>query len=282
MSKRAKNWLIAAAALVAVGVILFVTVMTVYHWDFSLLSTDRLETNTYEIGEDFDDIKLDTETADILFAASNDGVCRVVCCEEENMKHSVGVQDGTLTVTVADDRAWYEHIGFSFRSPKITVYLPKAEYGSIVIKESTGDITVNAISAGTLDLSVSTGEIALSDVTCKGDIKATVSTGDIRAVNTACQNLISTGSTGDISLKNTTASGEISLERSTGDIVFDGADAAEVVVKTSTGNVTGFFLSPKVFIAHSDTGNVHVPETTSGGKCKITTSTGDIKIKIHG
>jgi len=42
----------------------------------------------------------------------------------------------------------------------------------------------------------------------------------------------------------------------------------------------GTILSDKIFIASSDTGNVFVPDTTSGGKCKITVSTGNINIKI--
>ena len=35
-----------------------------------------------------------------------------------------------------------------------------------------------------------------------------------------------------------------------------------------------------IFIAKTNTGDVKVPETTSGGKCEIKTSTGDIKIRI--
>ena len=108
MSKSAKGWLIAAAALVAIGAILFAAVMTVNRWDFSRLSTDHIETNTYEIREAFRDILVNTETADISFAVSDDDTCRVICCEEENAKHTVQVQNGALTVSVTDDRAWYE------------------------------------------------------------------------------------------------------------------------------------------------------------------------------
>ena len=141
----AKKWLIAATSLVTVGAIAFAAVMTAYHWDFSRLNTERFETNTYEISDEFSDIKLDTETADVLFAVSDDGACRVVCREEEKMKHSVGVREGVLTVSAADDREWYEHIGFGFYSPEVTVYLPETEYASLVIKESTGDITLKNV-----------------------------------------------------------------------------------------------------------------------------------------
>ncbi|MDO4810488.1 MAG: DUF4097 family beta strand repeat-containing protein [Eubacteriales bacterium] len=296
MSKSAKKWLIAAASLVTIGAILFAAVMTAYHWDFSRLSTDNFETNTYEISEEFSDIKFNTETADILFATSSDGTCRVVCYEKENVKHSVLVQDGTLTVNVVDDRAWNEHIGINYQPPKLTVYLPKTEYASIVIKASTGDIElpnemkvdsavismstgdirIHNMSAGTLDLSASTGEIFVSNVTCTGDLKANTTTGDVNLMKVTCQNLFSTGSTSDISLKNVIATGKFSIERSTGDVVFESSDAAEIFVETSTGDVTGSLLTEKTFVAKTSTGNISVPKTTAGGKCEIITSTGDI------
>lgn len=319
MSKSAKKWLIAAASLVTIGAIMFAAVMTAYHWDFSRLSTDQPETNTYEINEEFSNIQLNTETVDILFAVSDDNMCRVVCCEQKNMKHSVGVQDDTLTINAVDNREWYEHIGINLHTPKVTVYLPKAEYASlgitgstgtieipkefqfvsadismstgnvnlfssvsesVIINTTTGDIRVDNISAGSLDLSASTGGIVVSDVTCKGNMKAKVTTGDVKVANVTCQNLLSTGSTSDISLKNVIATGKFSIERSTGDVVFERSDAAEIFVKTDTGDVTGSLLTEKVFITETATGDVNVPKTITGGKCEINTSTGNIKIEI--
>ena len=319
MTKSAKTWLIAAASLVTIGAILFAAVMTVYHWDFSRLSTERFETNTHEISEEFSGIEMNTDTADILFAASSDDMCRVVCYERENIKHSVSVRDGTLTVSVADDREWYEYIGFSFHSPTVTIYLPKTEYASLVIKESTGDITLpedftfgsidlnvstgdtdclassaglmriktttgdirlQNLSAGELDLTVSTGHVDVKSVSCGGNVEVSVSTGKTELKDITCNSIHSDGSTGDIALKNVITEEMISIERSTGDVRFEGCDAGELEIKTDTGDVTGSLLSDKVFIAHSDTGKIDVPETTSGGKCKITTDTGDIKLSV--
>jgi hypothetical protein len=44
--------------------------------------------------------------------------------------------------------------------------------------------------------------------------------------------------------------------------------------------VKGSLLTDKIFVTQSDTGKVDVPETVSGGKCKVTTDTGDIRIEI--
>ena len=88
------------------------------------------------------------------------------------------------------------------------------------------------------------------------------------------------GDTGDVNMTNLIATRKITIERSTGDISFDRCDASELEVKTSTGDVIGTLLTEKVFITRSSSGKIDVPETITGGKCKVTTSTGDIKIKI--
>lgn len=323
MRKTTKLWLIIAASLVLIGCIIFAGVMSRLRWDFTKLSTVKFETNTYEISEAFNGISMKTDTADIMFALSDDGKCRVECYEEESAKHSVTVEEGTLVIKLIDERSVYDYIGYigiSFSSPQITVYLPKAEYTSLLINESTGDIEipkdfnfedvdislstgdvdfcasaseliriktstgdirVENISAGSLDLSVSTGKVTAVGVTCKGDLTVGVSTGRAYLTDIECKNIISSGNTGDISLKNVIAVEKFSIKRSTGDVKVDGCDAAELFIETDTGAVEGALLSEKIFIAETDTGSVDVPKTLTGGKCEITTSTGDIEIEIR-
>ena len=319
MSRTTKIWLIVAGSLVLIGCILFVCVMFALDWDFKKLSTVTLETNTYEISETFSDISLSTSTADITFVLSEDGKCRVECYEEENAKHSVAVEAGVLTVGINDQSAWYDHIGIHLRSPEITVYLPKAEYTSLSIRESTGNVTIPKdcsfgnvdISASTghvdfsasvaesvkiktstghirventtvdsLDLSVSTGMVHVSGVTCRGKLTVGVSTGKAYLSDIACDSIESNGSTGDITLISVIADNRFSIERSTGNVTFSKCDAGGISIKTSTGDVTGSLRSGKVFITRTDTGDVRVPETTAGGRCEIHTDTGNIEIEI--
>ena len=61
---------------------------------------------------------------------------------------------------------------------------------------------------------------------------------------------------------------------------FDACDAAEIYVKTDTGDVTGTLLSDKKFFAESDTGKVSVPKSVTGGRCEISTDTGRIDITV--
>lgn len=320
MGKTTKIWLIIAASLVLIGCIVFVGVMVMLKWDFAELSTSKYETNGYEINENYQGISIVTDTADITFVPSEDSKCYVECREQKNLKHSVTVKDGTLVIKLVDTRKWYEYVGINFGESKITVSVPQGEYGTLSIKSSTGDvdipkdfkfesidvaastgdvrnaasasdeiriktttgrISVENVSAGSMDLSVSTGNVTVGGVTCEGEVKVGVSTGKASLTDLSCQKLTSEGNTGDLSLKNVIVSEKLSVERSTGDVRLDACDAAEIFVKTDTGDVTGTLLSDKVFITKTDTGDVNVPNAITGGRCEIITDTGDIRISIQ-
>jgi hypothetical protein len=302
MKTRTKVWLSIAACLVLLGCILFVGVMTTLGWDFTKLATVKYETNTYEISEEIENISINADTADIVFALSDDGKCTVVCHEEEKVKHSVTVTDGILTVECVDERTLRDFIGYiglNFDRPEITVYLPQTEYASLFVKESTGDIRIpKDFSFGDADISLSTGDVSfdasvadtLKIKTSTGDIRVenisagildlSVSTGDVYLADIACKKLTSQGNTGDITLKNVIATERFSIERDTGNVKLEKSDAAEIFIETDAGNVTGTLLSDKKFIVETDTGHVSVPKTETGGKCEIITDTGDIRISL--
>ena len=233
----------------------------------------------------------------------------------KSAKHSVTVENDVLIVKI--NKSWHDYIRYNFGSPKITVYLPKTKYNALSINENTGNveipkdylfenvdislstgdvdfcasvsesarietttgnIRVENISAGALDLSVTTGKVNVSGVTCRDDITVGVLTSKVYLSDISCKSVISNGTTRSISLSNVIATNKFSVERNTGDVEFNGCNADEIYVKKNTGNVTGSFLSNKVFI--TDTGSVDVPKTVTGGRSEINTHTGDIKIKI--
>ncbi len=319
MSNKIKVWLIVGATLVFVGGVIFGGAMMGFKWDFSKLSTVKYQTNECEITESFKDISVVTDTADIEFLPSENSGVKVVCYQKETETHSVTVNDGTLTIELANNKKWYQYIGISFETPKITVYLPEGEYGAlsikghtgdtrisqdfkfksidieqttghidncadaienIKIKTNTGDVNLQNHSAFSLDIFVSTGKVSVSNVNCEEDVKIIVSTGKTFASGINCKSFISSGGTGDISLKDVVSSDKFSIHRSTGDVKLEDSDAATIFIKTSTGRVSGTLLTDKVFITESDTGKINVPKTTSGGKCEIITNTGDIKISV--
>ena len=222
MRKRTKIWLVIATFLMLVGGMIFAVVMTMLGWDFMKISTVKYETNHYEIGEEFENISIQTNTTDVIVVLSDNEKCEVKCYEEQLATHSVAVKDNTLTVEVNNEKSVWDHVEVNFGSPKITVYIPK-------------EFTIQNV-----DIELSTGDVTVKDINCKGNMAIRVSTGDVY------------------------------IEKS---------DASEIFIKTSTGDVIGSFLTEKVYTAKTNTGEIDVPKSKNGGKCEIRTSTGDIIIK---
>ena len=320
MRKITKIWLIAAAALLLIGGALFGGAMMLLQWDFTKLDTQKMQTNSHEPTGDVQSISVESIDADISFLPSETDGCRVVCYEKEKVKHAVEIIDGVLTVRADDARKWYDYIGFSFETPLVTVYLPAGAYetltvrgntgdvavpkefsftdidvevstgtvknyasatGDIRIKTSTGHILTENVTAASMSFSVTTGKVRVTSVTCTGDVSVTVDTGDAELSHVVCKNLYSVGDTGDLDLQDVVALEKFSFERDTGDIEFERCDAAEIFIKTTTGDVEGSLLSEKLFNAKSNTGKVEVPPPTTGGKCEIVTGTGDIEIEVE-
>lgn len=318
MKNRTMLWIMIALALILIGCVLFGGVMMALNWDFSKLTTIKYETNEYNLDGQFDSISIDTDTADIQFVLADKS--SVSCYEEKNAKHSISVKDGTLRIELEKTKKWYDYIGIGFDTPKITVYLSETQLntltikghtgdveipkeflfesmdiaittgrvtnyastsGDMSIKTSTGGISLENLSVGTMKLSVTTGKIMGKSIRCAGEMNLQVDTGDVQLSDVRCKALVSDGDTGDLHLKNVIAEEIFSLARSTGDISFDGCDASEIFVESSTGSVKGSLLSEKIFLAESDTGRVEVPKSVTGGRCEITTDTGNIKITVN-
>ncbi|MBQ3792343.1 MAG: DUF4097 family beta strand repeat protein, partial [Clostridia bacterium] len=266
-----KILIIVAAVLIAVGGVLFTVSLARSGFNFSKLSSVETETNTYTAEGDFQKISIRTSLSDIVLKKAEDGKLSVLCTETEKTRHTVSVEDGTLTIAQTDARAWTDHLVLFSRALSVTVFLPGEVYDSLTVRCGTGDIVVpesfcfgdvdissttgdvrfsssvsgklkietttgsvvtNDLAAGEMELSVSTGNIEASSVICFGNVSLRVGTGKARLTDLLCLNILSSGSTGEITLKNVNAFQTIDIERSTGDIRFDGADAKEINAKT--------------------------------------------------
>lgn len=320
MSKATKVWLITASVLTVLGLIIFSAVMTVCDWDFTKLSTVEYKTEVYNPDGEFNKITIDTDITEIELVPSENGECKVVCFESEKAEHYAAVENGTLVISTTDKRKWYEYIGISLKTPQITVYLPQNIYNSLSVESDTGDITVprdfafktvqinghtsdvdffasvsdtaqiktasgnisvGTLTADSLSLTAATGDIEVNSVTVNNGTNFKTSTGTVKLTDISCGSILAKSNTGDMSFKNVLVSGSLSAENGTGNVKFDNSDADTVSVKTGTGDVTGTLLSEKVFVTKTSTGTVRVPKTASGGKCEISTSTGNIIIDIQ-
>jgi len=299
MKKSTKAWLIAACILILAGGLLFTFALHSCQWDFTKLSTTEFTSRTYEITESFRNIVVNSTTADIVLIPSDANICTIECYEKTTAEHTVGVREGTLSIAVVERVQLDNLISISTSKPKITIYLPQKEYGDLTIRLTTGDIaiqhtshtniTVNAttgkilmddVLADSMEVSVRTGSITLEAIHCTGDISTQATTGKMYLTDVRCNSLRSQGSTGDILLKNVLAWDAISLTRASGDILLESCDGSQLSLEVTTGDITGTLLTDKVFTTHTTTGTVEVPHSVTGGKCELSTTTGDIYITI--
>ncbi len=154
--------------------------------------------------------------------------------------------------------------------------------GNVEIERSTGNVNIkNATIGGNLDTETGTGKNNATDIVCNGNFEHEVSTGVAILTNITCCDFSTEGNTGDLTMTSVIASGKFEIERSTGDVKLNGCDALEIYIQTGTGDVTGTLLTSKIFVTNSSTGKIRVPESVTGGKCKITTTTGDIIITVE-
>ena len=315
MEKGTQIALFIAICLIVVGVLVSVIALRGNDWSFS----KSFVTNEHQITDTFKGISIKSDTADIDFLSSADGVCRIVIYDHQKIEYTASVTDNTLLLGANDTRKWYQRL-FTLGQAKISVYLPTTEYGALLIDESTGDISipsgfsfesmsiklstgdifVGASASGALDISgstgdidiekssfgalkiaLSTGDVSLNGVNCAGVIGIDVTTGDTALNNVKSMGITSTGSTGDICLTNTIVTGALTVDRSTGDIEFNASDASEITVTVSTGDVTGTLCSDKIFLVSTSTGRVNVPKSTTGGIFKCESSTGNVIISIN-
>ena len=309
--------LVGGMLIVSAAVIGSTTALSDFEW--SQLSPVEYAENTYEMSDEIQRLHITTETANILLKRADGENCKVVCRETDMVFHSVSVADGTLTVDVVDIRKWYHRIGFFFGKQSVTVYLPGRVYDSLTVETdtgnleipddftftsirvngdtgyvnckatvqeqvdislSTGDVTLVGLTAGSIRLTASTGDISMDQVACEGEMKLTVSTGRITLTDITAHTLTADASTGDIRLINVQAESRLALESSTGDVTMNGCDAKDLIVRTNTGNITATLLSPKMFSADSDTGRIILPPDGGEGRCQVTTDTGNIRIEI--
>lgn len=276
-----KKKLLLAVILLVAGILLGIVALCLVDFDFSLLDTTEYVTETYDAVDDFADIQIHADISDIRFALSEDFDCKVVSRHRDYMEFTAEVKNSVLVIRETDQREWYEQIGiFWGNSGEVTVYLPKGTYHNLFAETDTGDISVpQEYTFDSAELHTDTGDIRYTGGV-EGDLKAETDTGDviIEGINTPGNITLQTD-TGDITLKNV-ISQKLKIETDTGDVKFNQCDAGAINAETDTGDVTGSLLTDKIFIVDNHTGKVIVPESTHGGKCKIDTSTGDVRITV--
>ena len=275
--------------------VLFITLSFIRTW---YLHTTK-STKTSIIEESFSSLIINTDTIDINIYLSNDENSKISYTTTDTYNIDFSVNNNTLEINQYDNKKIYELL-FNFSNLKLDLYLNIQTLDDLTIINSTGDINiVDELNFDNINITSSTGDTLINDVTCnyliyKGstcdvklensninnDLNIKTSTGEIILSNVMSNNAFFTSSTGDIILSNVLVDQSLNILGSTADVIFNEIDASNITVKLSTGDVEGVINTDKIFIVKTSSGKIKIPECTTGGICKITTSTGDITIKI--
>lgn len=152
--------------------------------------------------------------------------------------------------------------------------------GNIRAESVSGDVMlVNADSAN-LYAKTSSGDVMIASSVTEGEITATTVSGDIAVAESTAEKISASCTSGDVDLMNAVTSGEFNVKTVSGDIELNRCDGGSLDMKTTSGDVEGTLRTGKLFLVHSTSGDVRVPDDMGTEKCEITTTSGDVKIKI--
>ena len=227
--------------------------------------TFRGRTSDLEISDNFrfQNVTVENSTGDVLLQCQVEKQLNVTCSTGDVTISNVNCDSLSVSTSTGD------------------VAISVVKGGDLSVSTRTGDCRIDyANMSGKLLLTSTTGGKFLNKVDC-GSLNMTATTGETRINNVyVSADAQLTSGAGDWTLYNLVVTGDANMESSTGDWDLDNCDAANIRIETSSGDVEGTLRSEKIFFADSNTGDIEVPRTTSGGTCQITTTTGDIEIDI--
>ena len=319
--KTARNiTLIIAAALIVIGLVIALIGLFLLDFKVDRLEAMELVEKTYPIQGNFSNISILTSDYDVNLLPAEDGVPRLAAKEARRVRHSMEVTDGTLSIQIQDDRGFRDRIGIFIQSPSMTLYLPESSYDTLLIKTTSGDISIpdsftftdaalksnsgsigsaanvtNRLSSeatsgsvtlsnaavGFVEASANSGSVVLSDITAD-TLEIETTSGSIHLQTSAGNSIQAKTTSGSIHLRDILASCSLSLSSTSGGIRLSKCDAPEIQIKTTSGSVTGQLLTPKHFQVDTNSGTVSVPYAVAAEICRIETTSGSVRFAEPG
>lgn len=177
--------------------------------------------------------------------------------------------------------------GFTFSQAEIVNTSGEIAYSaatdrSLTLKTTSGDLTVRDLTAGALEIRSTSGEVTIHSAVVSGDVVVETVSGEIELEGVNAQAMSIQSTSGDAELADTVAAGHMEIKTVSGEIELGRSDAETLRIKSTSGDVSGSLLTEKRFTTHTTSGSVNVPNIASpaAGTCEITTTSGNIRIKL--
>ena len=336
MNRNIKIALIAAAFLMAAGLIITFISVASTGFDVHEISDGNFVERTFNLEHDFEGIYVDVSSEDVSFYVT-DGQPRVVTYQRDDVDVSVTIANNILSVET-DMGKWFS-MGINFENPTVKIYLNKSTFagdltiksssgnvevpsslqfanasldassgnlsltaqvsGSVRTNASSGNIIVHGVNAKRLDADTSSGNIVMTSCSFAGDAKISCTSGNITVKDSEFTALITETSSGDLKMSGVNVSGDLSSQSSSGemdfkstyagsfnavsssgDITFERFDSKKMNIETTSGEVEGTLISDKLFNVRTNSGDVDTPSPRGEEECNISTSSGDVELRI--
>lgn len=175
--------------------------------------------------------------------------------------------------------------GFSFADAEVqstsgdVLFLASAE-GALSLKTVSGNLSVRDSAPKSLRAQSTSGDVSIASVEPEGELTVKTVSGDVTLARVVCGSLEAESTSGDVSCTNLFVSENLRIKTVSGDVDLRVCDADTLWIKTVSGDVFGNLLSEKQFVTVTSSGSVRVPSSTSGGKCEVTTTSGNIRFTV--
>ncbi|WKY44411.1 DUF4097 family beta strand repeat-containing protein [Eubacteriaceae bacterium ES2] len=247
--------------------------------------------------------------AEVLIVGSDEDNIKITC--SENKKDAYGIQlhaNGELDINRSFYKHWYEYIGFNISNKKrtLTVSVPRSFSGEVDVNTMSGDLDLNNFDGiNALNISTSSGQITITNVTANDYIKASTMSGDfaLDTLHTGNEIELETSSgeiqvsngeiagnmtvsslSGNIDLSDTQINGDSSFNSSSGEVRLNLFSAKNISVTTLSGDVEGRILGDPgnyTITADSLSGTINIPQSANGKNTfDMSTSSGNIDIEF--
>ena len=167
-----------------------------------------------------------------------------------------------------------------FDSTSGDIDLSNVSANNISACTTSGDIAISDISADNISADTTSGEVEISSVNAKDKLYADSTSGDVNVLDSKAYDIFLESTSGDVDMRNTVSLGDLKIESTSGDIEFYRCDGKSIDLNSVSGDIEGSFLTEKLFITDTTSGEVNVPNCTSDEQCRITTTSGDIEVTI--
>lgn len=258
MKTTKKKAIITAIILTAAGAAVSLSAFAMAGFDPENLNTVDIVTQSLEIKDKFQSIKINCPGYDVRFVPSENGDCGVVFTGSDKLTLNAAVRDGTLNVGLTDNSSWYDHIGvFMFGDTGLTVSIPQGEYEELIaetssggidvsgafvldradIRTSSGSVRIRDIEARSIDILSRSGGVSCADIRAEDMLQANTSSGNIELNRIECKSAVAAAKSGCVTLSEIEAEDGIEVESYSGRISVSGLYAQSMDIQSKSGRV---------------------------------------------